>query len=93
MSDIIFKDVSLTKRAEAWKFFHSNEEKKLAKCQVDKCSEIINWKNGLSGLSNHLRLIHKKIINRDKSTCKTTDSKKRQKIWNSAICSNKEGYY
>ena len=39
MSDIIFKDVSLTKRAQAWKFFHSNEERKLAKCQVDKCSE------------------------------------------------------
>ena len=28
MSDIIFKDVSLTKRAPAWKFLHSNEEKK-----------------------------------------------------------------
>ena len=53
MSDIIFKDVSLTKRAQAWKFFHSNEERKLAKCQVDKCSEVINWKNGLSGLYNH----------------------------------------
>ena len=33
MSGIIFKDVSLTKRAPAWKFFHSNEENKLAKCQ------------------------------------------------------------
>ena len=57
MSDIIFKDVSLTKRAPAWKFFYTNEEKKLAKCQVDKSSECINWKNGLSGLSNHLNLI------------------------------------
>ena len=76
MSDIIFKDVSLTKRAPTWKFFHSNEEKKLAKCQLDNCSEVINWKNGLSGLSNHLRLIHKKVINRDKSPCKTPDSKK-----------------
>ena len=56
MSDIIFKDASLTKRAPAWKLFHSNEEKKLAKCQVDKCSDV-NWKNGLSGLSNHLNLI------------------------------------
>ena len=62
MSDIIFKDVSLTKRAPAWKFFHANEEKRLAKCQIGNCSEVINWKNGLSGLSNHLRLIHKKII-------------------------------
>ena len=79
MSDIIFKDMSLSKRAPAWKFFHSNEEKKLAKCQVDKCSEVINWKNGLSGLYNHLRLIHKKIINRDKSPCKTPDSKKDKK--------------
>ena len=51
--------MSLTKRAPVWKFFHSNEEKKLAKCQVDKCYEIINWKNGLSGLSNHLNLISK----------------------------------
>ena len=33
MLDIIFKDVNLTKRAPAWKFFHSNEEYKLAKCQ------------------------------------------------------------
>ena len=33
MLDIIFKDVNLTKRAPAWKFFHSNEENKLAKCQ------------------------------------------------------------
>ena len=31
MSDIIFKDVSLTKRAPAWQFFHSNEDKKLAR--------------------------------------------------------------
>ena len=75
MSDIIFKDVSLTKRAPAWQFFHSNEDKKLAKCQLDNCSEIINWKNGLSGLSNHLRLIHKKIIKQDKSPSKTPDSK------------------
>ena len=28
MSDIIFKYVILTKRAPAWKFFHSNEENK-----------------------------------------------------------------
>jgi hypothetical protein len=56
MSDIIFKDVSLTKRAPAWKFFYSNEDKKLAKCQVDNCSKVINWKNGLSGLSNHTQL-------------------------------------
>ena len=75
MSDIIFKDVSLTKRAPAWQFFHFNEDKKLAKCQLDNCSEVINWKNGLSGLSNHLRLIHKKIIKRDKSPSKTPDSK------------------
>ena len=75
MSDIIFKDVSLTKRAPAWQFFHSNEDKKLAKCQLDNCSEVINWKNGLSGLSNHLRLIHKKIIKQDKSPSKTPDSK------------------
>ena len=33
ISDIIFKDVSLTKRAPAWKFFHSNEKNKLSKCQ------------------------------------------------------------
>ena len=79
MSDIIFKDVSLTKGAQAWKYFHSNEERKLAKCQVDKCSEVINWNNGLSGLYNHLRLIHKKIINWDKSPCKTPDSKKDKK--------------
>ena len=39
MSDIIFKDVSLTKRAPAWKFFHANEEKRLAKCQIGNCSE------------------------------------------------------
>ena len=71
MSDIVFKDVSLTKRAPAWKFFHANEEKRLAKCQIGNCSEVINWKNGLSGLSNHLQLIHKKIIKRDKSPCKT----------------------
>ena len=42
MSDIIFKDVNLTERAPAWKFFHSNEEKTLAKCHVDKCFEVIN---------------------------------------------------
>ena len=29
MSDIIFKGVSPTKRAPAWKFFHYNEDKKL----------------------------------------------------------------
>ena len=79
MSDIIFKDVSLKKRAQAWRFFHCNEEKKLAKCQVDKCSEVINWRNGQSGLSNHLRLIHKIIINRDKSPCKTPNSNKDKK--------------
>ena len=79
MSDIIFKDVSLTKRAPAWKFFHANEEKRLAKCQIGNCSEVINWKNGLSGLSNHLRLIHKKIIKRDKSPCKTPDAKTAKK--------------
>ena len=28
MSDITFKDVSLTKRAPAWKLLHSNEEEK-----------------------------------------------------------------
>ena len=48
----VFKDVSLTKRGPAWRFFHSNEEKKLAKCQLDNFSEVINLKNGLSGLSN-----------------------------------------
>ena len=55
MSDIIFKDVSLIKRAPAWKFFHANEEKRLAKCQIGNCSEVINWMNGSSGLSHNLR--------------------------------------
>ena len=36
MSAIIFKDVSLTKWAPAWKFFHSNEENKLAQRQQTK---------------------------------------------------------
>ena len=75
MSDIIFKDVSLTKRAPAWKFFHSNEETKLAKSQLGNCSELINWKNELSGLSNHLQLINKKILKWDKSHCNNTDLK------------------
>ena len=57
------------------KFFHSTEEKKLAKSQLDNCSEFIKWKNELSGSSNHLWLIHKKIIRRDKSPCNTPDLK------------------
>ena len=64
MSDIIFKDVSLTKRAPAWKFLHSNEEKKLAKCQLDNCSEVINWKKWSKWFIESLTTYDDQIVNK-----------------------------
>ena len=57
-SSLIFEDVSATRRAAAWQYFHYNRTESLAQCQIPDCPKIISCKNGMTALTIHLRGKH-----------------------------------